>query len=190
MDMAVLEAFAELHNLVLIEDAAQSIGAEDRGRSSGSFGLASCLSFDPTKVIASFSSAGAVVTDDADIAEYVRMLRYHGRRPGNKMSELIGFNSQLATDKAAVLNFKLSMIGDWQAEREAIAQKYCQLLVGIDEIILPEVRLGSTHNWHKFVIQVENRDRLRTVLFSDGIEVMVHYNQVLSDEPCLSLIHI
>lgn len=186
MDMRALEVFAQARGLVLIEDAAQSIGAMDNEKPSGSFGLASCFSFDPTKVIAAFGSAGAVTTDDDEVAEKIKMLRYHGRDKQTKMSEIIGFNSQLATDKAAVLAHKLARIWELQNERDVIAKRYREQLGEIPQVSLPVVRQGSTHNWHKFVVQAQKRDDLLQSLASEGISAMIHYNRLLPDEPCIA----
>lgn len=185
-DMGFLESFARQHGLIVIEDAAQSLGAQDGGKPSGSFGRASCFSFDPTKVIASFGSAGAIATDDEQLAEKARKLRYHGRDKRLKLSDMIGFNSQLSSDKAAVLDFKLGKLREWETARSKIAEKYRENLAGIDPITLPQIREGSSHNWHKFVIRAQRRDDLRFALSQAGIDTMIHYNRILPDEPCFS----
>ena len=161
------------------------LGHVTEGVRRAAWGRASCVSFDPTKVVASFGSAGALLCDEAAVAEKARMLRYHGRNITTGTSDFVGFNSQLATDKAAVLNFKLSRMEEWRKRREQIAQTYLQGLQEIEEVTLPRIRPGSSHTWHKFVIQAANRDRLADQLRKMGVDTRVHYSRALIDEPCL-----
>lgn len=185
LPMAEVEGFAKRHKLLLIEDTAQSLGSLDGSRPAGSMGQVSCMSFDPTKVIGSFSSAGMLLTDDAAMAERVRMMRYHGRSLKSKDFEILGYNSQLASDMAAMLDFKMARLAEWEKERAAIAKLYIEGLEDLGQIVLPKVRQGSTHNWHKFVLQAKNRDQLAEHLKSHGIETLVHYGKALSDEKCI-----
>lgn len=186
-DMAAMERLAARHGLVLIEDAAQAFGARDAGRPAGGMGQASCVSFDPTKVLASFGSAGALLTNDPAVASRVRMLRYHGRNSLTRHHEQIGYNSQIATDRAAILNFKLTLLDQWQERRDEIALQYRQGLHGINEILLPQIRANSSHSWHKFVVRATDRDRLSAWLRERGVSTMVHYARVLPDEPSLRI---
>ncbi len=183
LPMNVIEDFADRHNLVLIEDAAQSLGSSDGDRPAGSMGKISCLSFDPTKVIGSFSSAGALLTDDDEIFRKVRSMRYHGKNPETKRYEMLGYNCQLSCEMAAMLSFKLAKINEWRKERETIADIYLEHLSEIDEITLPVIRPGSGHNWHKFVIRADDRDNLFRFLKERGIITMIHYPVALCDEP-------
>lgn len=184
LPMDRLEEIAGRHGIVLIEDAAQGLGAQYRGRPVGSMGRVGCLSFDPTKVIGSFSSGGAVVTDDPDIARRIVMQRYHGRDPATREYELLGYNSQLSTEMAAMLVFKLSKMRKWEAERGAIADIYRNGLADLtQQISLPAIAPGSTHNWHKFVIRAADRDGLMAHLKNNGIQTMVHYPTALCDTP-------
>lgn len=187
LDMAAVEAIAQRHGLVLIEDAAQAIGAHDRTgdgeRPGGAMGAVSCVSFDPTKVIGSYSSAGALATDDPDVAETARRLRYHGRDAASREHVIVGFNSQLASDMAAMLSFKLGKLGQWMEERCHWAERYLQGLGNMAEISLPLTRSGSTHSYHKFVIRAQNRDALADHLQAKGIQTMKHYPSLLCDAP-------
>jgi dTDP-4-amino-4,6-dideoxygalactose transaminase len=146
LPMDVLERFSARHGLFLIEDGAQSLGAFDNKRPVGNMGRISCLSFDPTKVVGSFSSGGAIVTDDHEIARKVRMLRYHGRGLDTKRYEMVGYNSQLSSEMAAMLVFKLSEMRLWEKERQRIAMIYRDGLSRVHEVTLPQVRPGSTHS--------------------------------------------
>ena len=116
-------------------------------------GAISCLSFDPTKVVGSFSSAGAVVTDDPDLARKVVQQRYHGRDSQTREYEALGYNSQLSSEMAAMLVFKLSKMAEWESQRARIAKIYQEGLADVAQIQLPSLAPGSTHNWHKFVIR-------------------------------------
>lgn len=180
-----IEGVARRHKLVLIEDAAQALGSKDGNRSAGNMGGISCLSFDPTKVIGSFSSAGALVTDDSRVCEMVQALRYHGRNPTSRRYEILGFNSQLSTEMAAMLDFKLARLEEWIEERDHIAQIYLSGLAAVSQVDLPKLRPGSAHNWHKFVLRAEDRDRLAQHLKDRGIETMIHYPKALCDEPLI-----
>jgi len=182
LPMSELEAFAEQHRLELIEDAAQALGARDGARPAGSMGRASCISFDPTKVIGSFSSAGAVATDDEQVARSVRMYRYHGRDPETRQYEVLGYNSQLATEMAAMLHFKLEHLEQWEEERGRVARIYEQRLASLPQLTLPRVRNGSTHNWHKFVVRTAARDALAVGLRDKGVQTNVHYPRPIPDE--------
>ena len=181
--MARAEAFADKHGLVLVEDAAQAVGAYDGERPAGSLGIASCLSFDPTKVVGSFSGAGLFLTDDDGVAKKATMARYHGRDPETRRIVRLGFNSQLASDMAGMLEYKLRQLPDWLARRDEIAERYKSGLADIDDLELPKTRPGSTHNWHKFVLRAERRDELKAFLKEREIDTMIHYARPVCDEP-------
>ena len=192
MPMTTVEDFANRHNLLLIEDAAQALGSCDNGRPAGSMGKISCISFDPTKVIGSFSSAGALLSDDPQICKTARALRYHGRNPQNRRYEVLGFNSQLSTEMAGHLNFKLSKLDEWIRGRERVAQTYYEGLSRLEQITMPKIRPGSDHNWHKFVLRVEDgrRDELAQFLNEHGIKTMLHYPSPMCDEPVVQALNL
>lgn len=185
LPMEAVEKFARDRSLFLIEDAAQALGSHDNGRPAGNMGHASCVSFDPTKVIGSFSSAGALVSDDEAICDKVRALRYHGRNPKTRRFETLGYNSQLSTEMAAQLNFKISNMEKWEKARGRIAKIYLDGLGAVPQVTLPKIRPGSGHNWHKFVIRAQKRDELSQHLQNSGIQTMVHYQAPLCDEPLI-----
>lgn len=186
LPMDRVEAFAAKHRLLLLEDAAQAIGATWQGRPAGSMGRSSCFSFDPTKVVGCFGSAGAVLTDEQAVADKVRRLRYHGKDPASGRFEHLGFNSQLSSEYAGHLSYKLSLLPGWLVRREAIAQAYLEGLAGLPDLALPERAPGSTHNWHKFVIRTPERERLKQRLAGAGIATMVHYALPLDREPAVA----
>lgn len=185
MPMAEVESVAREHGVVLIEDAAQGFGSCDGNRNSGSMGQTSCVSFDPTKVLASFGSGGALLTDSPEIADKANRLRYHGRNNKTRLIEDLGYNSRISTTQAAVLDYKLTLMDEWQRRRDEIAGAYLTGLAEVEDISLPLVRPNSTHTWHKFVIQAENRDHLADTLRKYGVSTMVHYPRTLPDEPVM-----
>lgn len=186
LPMDRVEAFAAHHGIALVEDAAQALGARDGSRPAGSMGRASCFSFDPTKVIGAFGSGGALGTDDADIAAHARALRYHGRDPASRQFARVGFNSQLSSEAAAMLAFKMAHLEEWQAERARIADLYRRGLDGLAGLTMPATRPGSTHNWHKFVVRARERDALAQHLAKRGVATMVHYSRLMCEEPAVT----
>jgi dTDP-4-amino-4,6-dideoxygalactose transaminase len=183
-DPQAVEAFARRHDLVLIEDAAQAFGGDFNGRPAGSVGVASCLSFDPTKPVSAPGSGGLLLTDDDALADRVKRLRYHGKTLDGDFSD-IGFNSQMSTLVAAVLCYKLDLSDGWMAERRAIAGHYLEHLDGLG-MTLPLSQTGSGHVYHKFVVRTPYRDQLRDQLQRTGIQTMIHYSRPLHREPCFA----
>lgn len=179
-DPVPMERFAARHGVVLIEDFAQSLGATFAGRPAGSLGVASATSFDPTKVIGAPGSGGALVTDDPEIAARARRLRLHGKH-GNQFVEL-GFNSQLPSLTAAIVDLKLDHHATWTRRRAAIADRYKAGLAGLP-LTLPPVAPQVAHVWHKFVILTEKRDALAAALALQDIPTRIHYSQPLNREP-------
>lgn len=179
-DPVAVERFAAANGITLLEDFAQSLGANYDGRAAGSLGVASATSFDPTKVIGAPGSAGALVTDDPAIAARVRRLRLHGKT-GNEFGEL-GYNSQMPSLVAAIIDLKLDHHDVWTRRRAAVADRYTAGLAGLP-ITLPPVAPQVAHVWHKFVILVDNRDALAAALHAAGIPTRIHYHQPLYREP-------
>jgi dTDP-4-amino-4,6-dideoxygalactose transaminase len=160
--------------VMLIEDAAQSQGALQDGRRSGSFGSAAGTSFYPGKNLGAYGDAGAVTTDSAEVAERLRALRNHG---GVRKYEhvLVGTNSRLDSIQAAVLSIKLARLDAWNAERREAAVRYAELLAGVDGVVLPQVAPGNEHVWHLYVVRVAERDRVSQSLGEAGIGAGIHY---------------
>ena len=183
-DPAKVEAFAERHGLILIEDAAQAIGASAGGRPAGSLGKASCFSFDPTKPISAPGSGGALLTDDLDVASQVRRLRYHGSAE-DKSFVLIGYNSQMPSLTAAVLDYKLDHAQEWLARRREIARYYIDRLSDLD-LTMPIEQPDTTHIYHKFVMRSPRRDELRSFLIEHQVQAVVHYSRPLHRQPCFA----
>ncbi|MFH1319479.1 MAG: DegT/DnrJ/EryC1/StrS family aminotransferase [Bacteroidota bacterium] len=178
-----LEEIAARNGLVLIEDAAQSLGSKYEGNPAGSMGLTSCLSFDPVKIIGAFGAGGVLLTDDETIYRKVKKLRYHGKNMESGTFEILGYNSRIATSQAALISMQLDLLDDWIKKRNEIAAAYDRELSVINDIEIPKSRKGDSHIYHKYVIRVENRDDLRKYLADNGVKTMVHYSEALFEYP-------
>jgi dTDP-4-amino-4,6-dideoxygalactose transaminase len=173
--------FARSHRLHLIEDAAQALGAEFDGEPAGSLGLASCLSFDPTKNLSAPGSGGMVLTDDERVARGIRSLRYHGIDAEGWHREL-GYNSQMPSLTAAMLLVKLRHFDEMQRLRGEIASEYLQGLRDLP-IAIPRRDEKGRSSWHKFVIRSDRRNDLQAFLLARGITTKVHYPFALRRHP-------
>jgi dTDP-4-amino-4,6-dideoxygalactose transaminase len=161
-------------DVFIIEDAAQSQGARRRGRPSGSLGTVAATSFYPGKNIGAYGDAGAVLTDDEDLARHVRNLGNWGS-PQKYHHPVIGFNSRLDTMQAVVLSAKLARLSEWNKLRQDAADRYTDLLRDEERVVTPKVLPGNEHIWHLYVIRVTDRDRVMASMQADGIGVGVHY---------------
>jgi dTDP-4-amino-4,6-dideoxygalactose transaminase len=168
------EQLAERHGLTLIEDAAQSHLATLDGRPAGSFGQQACFSFYPGKNLGAVGEAGAVVTDDAAIADRIRRLRDHAQDGRHHHVEL-GYNYRMEGLQGAVLAVKLRHLRAWTEGRRAAAARYEQLLRDIDGVTLPVVADGVEPAWHLYPIRVDDRDAVQAKLQQAGIGTGVHY---------------
>ena len=184
-DMAPIMELAKRHNLGVIEDAAQAIGSEYRdGRRACSMGTIGCLSFFPSKNLGCLGDGGMVVTNDADLAERIRILRVHGSQP-KYYHKLIGGNFRLDTIQAAVLNVKLNYLDGWTKRRQENAARYETLFRQSSLVQKGKVRLpdpvyrdkGITHYhiYNQFVLRVERRDDLIAHLKQKGIGAEIYY---------------
>lgn len=173
-DMPALSAIARRHGLKLIEDAAQAHGARHAGQHAGSLGDAAAFSFYPGKNLGALGDAGAVVTDDDELAEAIRLLRNYGS-PQRYVHQRIGFNQRLDELQAALLNVKLPHLDHWNQQRRAQAERYRQSLAGVAGLQLPEVLPECEPVWHLFVIRLERRDALLQWLAEAGIGALIHY---------------
>ncbi len=162
-DMDPILKFARAHNLRVIEDNAQSIGATYRGKPTGSLGDAACLSFYPTKNLGAYGDAGMVVTNCDEMAARLKTLRNHGQSAKYVSSEP-GWNSRLDEIQAAILRVKLRHLPEWQRARQAHAAAYTKLLLGIPGVAPPLVPEGYEHVFHQYTIRVEQRDALVQLL--------------------------
>jgi dTDP-4-amino-4,6-dideoxygalactose transaminase len=160
--------------IAVIEDGAQSQGATRHGRSAGGFGRVAATSFYPGKNLGAYGDAGAVITDDDDVAEHVRVLGAHGSATKYQHSH-VGFNSRLDTLQAVVLRAKLRRLREWNAERRAAAAVYDALLGGTPGLRLPVTLPGNEHVWHLYVVRVGDRDDVLRRVREHGVGASVHY---------------
>jgi dTDP-4-amino-4,6-dideoxygalactose transaminase len=181
-DMDSIANFARTHNLRVIEDNAQSIGANYKGRPTGSFGDAACLSFYPTKNLGAYGDAGMVVTNSGEIAERLKSLRNHGQSAKYVSSEP-GWNSRLDEFQAAILRVKLRHLPEWQNARQAHAAVYTKLLLGIPGVAPPLIPEGYEHVFHQYTIRVERRDALVELLSERKVGSAVYYPVPLHLQP-------
>jgi dTDP-4-amino-4,6-dideoxygalactose transaminase len=172
--VADLVPIAEKAGAVIIEDAAQSQGASRAGRQAGTWGLAAGTSFYPGKNLGAAGDAGAVLTDDADLAARVRVLADHGS-PRKYVHEVVGTNSRLDAVQAIVLSAKLLRLEGWNERRRRAADRYDELLAGIEGVRTPRRHPDNLDVWHLYVVQVEDRDRVLAALIERGIGAGIHY---------------
>lgn len=165
---------ADAHGLVVVEDAAQSQGASSSAGRAGALGRVAATSFYPGKNLGAAGDAGAVMTDDAEIAAFVRNVAAHGSSV-KYVHDRIGMNARLDAVQAPVLRAKLRRLEDWNVARRAAADRYAHLLDGVDGVRLPTVREGNTDVWHLYVVRVAERDRVVAALTDAGIGVGIHY---------------
>lgn len=172
--MKQLAEDATRHGAAVIEDAAQSHGATQNGKSAGSYGQAAAVSFYPGKNLGAYGDAGAVVTSSAAVARKVRLLGDHGSERKYVHTDL-GFNSRLDSIQAVVLRAKLRRLADWNERRRQAAKRYHELLAGLDDVVLPQAAPGNVHVWHLYVIQVPRRNQVLEILQDLGIQAAIHY---------------
>lgn len=172
-NMPKIMAVAEKYKLTVIEDCAQSHGANYGETMTGRFGTIGCFSFYPTKNMGAFGDSGAIVTDDEQLDEKIRMLRNYGSKV-KYQNELAGVNSRLDEIQAALLRVKLKHLPELNEERKQIAKCY---LEGIKNplIQLPKLRDGAEHVYHQFVVRNKERDKFKAYLKENGIDTVIHY---------------
>ena len=173
VELAPILEFARANGLKVIEDGAQSHGARYRGRRLGAHGDAVTWSFYPGKNLGALGDGGAVTTNDAALAERIRVLRNYGSRV-KYHNEVIGYNSRLDELQAALLRVKLPKLDADNAHRAAIAQHYLNALQG-SSLGLPEIAEGCESAWHLFVVRHPQRDKLAKSLAEKGIGTVIHY---------------
>jgi dTDP-4-amino-4,6-dideoxygalactose transaminase len=173
-DMRALLSLAERHGLAVLEDACQAHGAERDGLRAGAAGLGGAFSFYPAKNLGALGDAGALATDDAELAATVRALREHGQR-SKYQHELEGYTARLDTIQALVLSRKLPLLDGWNDERRKAASFLSASLADVGDLVLPEVSPGSNPVWHLYVVRTADPDSLGAYLRARGIASGRHY---------------
>lgn len=173
-DMDPIRELAKKHGLKVIEDSAQAQGVRYKGRRAGSLGDAAGHSFYPGKNLGAFSDAGAVTTNDADLADQVRTLRNYGSKK-KYFHDYKGFNSRVDEIQAAFLRVKLKHLDGWNKRRRAVAARYLAELAGAPDLTLPFVPEWAEPVWHLFVVRHPHREALQQKLAEAGIGTLIHY---------------
>jgi dTDP-4-amino-4,6-dideoxygalactose transaminase len=180
VEMEPLRRLAAASGLALIEDACQAHGAAAHGRRTGGLGLSGCFSFYPSKNLGAYGDGGIITTDDAELADRLRLLRQYGWRTRDH-SELLGFNSRLDELQAALLRAKLPHLESWNRRRRQIAARYHAGLRDLAAVRLPGIPEG--HVFHLYVVRVPDRARVRQQLADRGIGTGVHYPLPIHRQP-------
>ncbi len=172
-EMDMIQTIADEHGLMVIEDAAQAHGARYRGRRCGSMGRAGCFSFYPGKNLGAMGDGGAVVTNNADLAAWLKAARNYGSTV-KYYHTMPGYNCRLDSMQAAILRVKLRYLDEWNATRRQLAARYCEQLASAN-VVLPMTRDYVEHIYHLFVVRCTQRDQVLKHLNSKGIGAGIHY---------------
>ncbi|MBE7558943.1 DegT/DnrJ/EryC1/StrS family aminotransferase [bacterium] len=173
-DMDPILAIARRHRLAVIEDAAQAQGAEYKGRRAGSMGDAAGFSFYPGKNLGAYGEAGAVTTNDPELAARMRMFRDHGQSR-KYYHDIIGWNARMDGFQGAILSVKLRHLPDWNEARRRHARRYGELLADVPGIVPPTEADYAKHIYHVYAARVERRDAFMAALAEKGISCAIHY---------------
>ena len=173
-EMDALLEVAERYGLFLIEDAAQAHGAQYKSRPCGSFGIAGCFSFYPSKNMGAYGDGGMIVTNDQQLAERLRRLRNYGQTKKDMHQEK-GMNARLDSIQAAILTVKLRHLPHWNARRVELATLYKHALTGVGDLHFQICAPYSTHVYHLFILETERRDQLQDYLTRANIQTRIHY---------------
>lgn len=176
-DYDALQKIAEKYNVFLIEDAAQSFGADYKGKKSCAFGQVAATSFFPAKPLGCYGDGGALFTDDDNLAERLKSIRVHGKGNDKYDNVRIGINGRLDTLQAAILLVKYSVFEKELATKRRIAEKYCKLLN--EKLVLPYVPADSQSAWAQFSVRSEKRDAIMQELKKKNIPTAVYYPKPL-----------
>jgi dTDP-4-amino-4,6-dideoxygalactose transaminase len=191
--MTALQEIADEHHLILIEDAAQAIGAKWKNKGAGSMGLSAAFSFYPSKNLGAYGDAGIVTTNDSAIADHMRRLRNHGS-PERYLHTEFGWNARMDAIQAAVLRVKLQHIEEWNQRRREHAETYGRLLESaglMSGASSTPVRIlhrspDALHVFHQYVIRAQRRDELRKFLADRGIGSEIYYPIPLHLQPAFA----
>ncbi|MCK5114634.1 MAG: DegT/DnrJ/EryC1/StrS family aminotransferase [Phycisphaerae bacterium] len=182
-DMTPIMEIADKHNLLVIEDAAQGIGATQNGKKAGSFGTTGCFSFFPSKNLGGLGDGGMVVTQDEALAERLRQCRNHGMNP-KYYHQWVGGNFRLDSIQAAGLLVKMNHLESWHAGRRANAAKYNSLFAGLEQIVTPTIRDYNESIYNQYIIRVPKRDECRAFLQESGVGCEVYYPVAMHQQEC------
>ena len=183
-DYDAINAVAEKHGLVVIEDGAQSFGATYKRKKSGNLTTIGCTSFFPSKPLGCYGDGGAVFTSDPELGKIIRQIARHGQEK-RYYHESLGVNSRLDTLQAAILLPKLAILDDEIAARQSVAEAYNSVLASFG-LTVPYVAGDRNSAWAQYTIRVQNRDTVQTELTHAGIPTAVHYPLTLNKQPAVA----
>lgn len=189
-DMGELMSIADKHDLAVIEDAAQALGATFDGKMAGFFGLTGCFSFYPAKMLGAAGDGGLVTTNDEEIAEKVRLLRDHNRQKSTGEILGYGFTSRLDNLQAAILNVKLKHLPEWIERRRELASLYHRKLSDLSQLKLPpppESKGRFYDVYQNYVVRAQDRDSLAAHLKDSGVEILISWPKPLHHQKSLGL---
>ncbi len=187
-DMTRISAIAERHGLVVVEDAAQSLGATIDGRRAGGIGTTGCFSFYPFKILGGFGDGGAVTTNDSTVATAISRLRYNGEDRETGEYHYHGYTALLDNVQAAVLDTKLRHLPAWIEHRRAIAAAYQEGLRGLGDLRLPHFDDARFHDvYQNYVVRTQRRDAFRALLKANGVETLLHWPKPVWEHKALGL---
>ena len=187
-DMDRIMEIANSHNIAVVEDAAQALGAEHGGTRAGAFGATGCFSFYPFKILGGFGDGGAITTNDPDIALAVGRLRFNGEDRETGEYHYHGYTALLDNIQAAVLDVKLRHLPDWIEHRRQIASHYHEGLSGVGDLQLPQFsQVEHFDIFQNYVIRTEQRDKLRKHLTEEGVETLLHWPKPMWEHKALEL---
>ena len=184
-DMERIAGIAKKHNLSVIEDCAQAVGAEVNGGKVGSFGDAGCFSFYPSKNLGAYGDGGMITLNDQGLADSIKALRNHGSK-GSYMHDSVGFNSRLDELQAGILLVKLRKLDEYNRKRRRNASLYRSLLC--DVVRCPSERKGAYHVYNQYTIMARNRDAIQKTLKENSISSVVYYPRPLHLQKALSFL--
>jgi dTDP-4-amino-4,6-dideoxygalactose transaminase len=187
-DIDTLRTICKNFQLALIEDCAQAHLAEFDGTPVGNFGSAGTFSFYPGKNLGAYGDAGAIIANDAELAERCRMFARHGAHRKHE-HQIEGINSRMDGIQAAILNVKLKYLADWTRRRQKVANMYSEQLSGVDSITRPITAPNRSHVYHLYVIRSPKRDKLREHLTSKGVQTGIHYPTALPFLPAYAYLN-
>lgn len=181
-DMDPILALAKAHNLKVIEDTAQAIGATYKGRKTASMGDVGCISFFPSKNLGGYGDGGMVVTNSEQVARHLGSLRAHGSSK-KYLSDEQGWNSRLDELQAAILRVKLRHLDQWSIQRREAARRYDALLQGMSNVVTPKRNGFGDHVFHQYTVRVPQRDVMQKRLAEAGVTTMVYYPHPIHLQP-------
>lgn len=173
-DMDAIKEVAAKYGLPVVEDACQAHGADYKGRRAGSFGAVGCFSFYPGKNLGAYGEAGAITTDDDELAHRIVSLRDHGQQK-KYFHNLVGWNGRMDGVQAAILSVKLKHLEEWNNKRRSNAQLYDSLLNGTRHVVTPNEAAYGKHVYHVYAVRVPNRDGVINSLQEKGVSTNIHY---------------